>query len=68
MFFGLFEKSESIEILSDTNINDKILEIIFDKCPEIEVLDISSCNQISNEVIARIPSRLRRLSGLKLSY
>lgn len=61
-------RSLKVLILSDTNINDYTFGIILNNCKEIEVLDISYCNRISNKAIARIPNRLRLLTGLKLSY
>lgn len=55
-------------ILSNTNINDQILDIVFERCSDIEILDISHCTNISEKVFDKIPDKLKSISGLKSSY
>ncbi|CUV06644.1 unnamed protein product [Cryptosporidium hominis] len=66
-FFG-YSKNLKVLVLSNTNISDQLLDIIFENCPGIEILDVSYCANISEKIFDKIPSKLKMISGLKLSY
>ncbi|KAK9172044.1 hypothetical protein CmeUKMEL1_12885 [Cryptosporidium meleagridis] len=66
-FFG-YSKNLKVLVLSNTNISDQILDIIFENCPGIEILDVSYCANISEKIFDKLPIKLKLLTGLKLSY
>ncbi|KAH8584275.1 F-box domain [Cryptosporidium sp. chipmunk genotype I] len=69
-FESLFRYLNNLKVLvlSNTNISDQVLNIIFENCSGIEILDISYCANISEGIFDKIPSKLKLISGLKLSY
>ncbi|KAJ1613037.1 leucine-rich repeat-containing protein [Cryptosporidium canis] len=66
-FFG-YLKNLKVLILANTNVDDQVIDTILEHCSEIEVLDISYCKNVSEEMIAKIPYKLKLITGLKLSY
>ncbi|KAF7459392.1 leucine-rich repeat protein [Cryptosporidium felis] len=60
-------KKLKVLILANSSITDQKLDILLDNCPQLEILDISNSNA-SECTLEKIPSKLKNILGLKLSY